>query len=212
MKKTIMLLASVLIAFAAGLLADQIAPAELTINDSTAGTLLNSDGLGTYLDRRLNNGNICVTAWVNASGLFFIYMDYNPAIGTPGNCDSTLGIQGRTYFLAFPAATGICLALSLPVDPSGNCGLKTEANPRIRADNLFSSGASTTPAAFMFLWNGNSYSLQTNNAASVSGTGDTRTATYGGNATLWQIFSAPQKPKQIGSSFSFPFQFTVQHF
>jgi hypothetical protein len=216
MKRTSALLASFLILLAAVSLAGQSStPAQLTINDSFVGTLLTGDGQGAYVDHSLPGGNPCVTAWVSAKGLFFIYMDYNPAYGSPGQCDSALGISGRAYYLTFPATSGICSALNLPVNALGDCQVEADGgtnatNGRIRADQLFATGDSTTPVAFMFNWNGNSYSLQPDNGASVSGTGNSRTATSNGTATLWRIFSAPQKPKKVGSSFVFPFQFMVQ--
>lgn len=213
MKKIAPLLASLVITFAAGLWASQSVPAELTINDAFTGTLLNSDGRGIYYDHSLSNNDPCVTAWVSRQGLFFIYFDYNSAYGFPGACDSTLGIDGtpedRTYSVTFPSSSGVCAALGISVNSLNECVLAADDRPRIRGDNLFAPGASSTPVAIMFYWNGNSYSLQPDNGASVSGTGNTRTATSGGNATLWQSFSAPQKPKQIGSSFLCPFQFTV---
>ena len=87
----------------------------------------------------------------------------------------------------------------------GECALVTDIIPRIRADSLFARGASSTPAAFMFNWNGNSYSLITDDNATVTVSGNTRTATYGCTA----IFQTPKKPQPVGSSFLCPLQFTV---
>lgn len=211
MKKMTLLLVVLLCAIASWIVAGSSTPAALTINDGWTGALVHSDGQGTYYDHSLSSSNPCVTAWASSSGLFFIYLDYNPAYGSVGQCDSALGIDGssedRTYSLTF-ASSGICTALGLTAS-GGECTLVTDNSPRIRADNLFARGASSTPVAFMFNWNGSSYSLNTNTNAGVSGSGTTRTASYNGSVTLWQIFPAPQKPKQVGSSFTCPFQFTV---
>jgi hypothetical protein len=165
-----------------------------------------------YYDHSLNAHDPCVTARVSSTGLFFIYLDYNPAYGSPGDCDKNLGIVGtsedRTYFLTFPAASGICTALGHTAS-GGECTLVTDNSPRISADNLFAKNATSAPVEFMFGWNGYSYSHQTDHNATVSGSGTTRTASYAGTVSLWQVNPAPKKPPRVGSSFYCPFQLTL---
>jgi hypothetical protein len=69
----------------------------------------------------------------------------------------------------------------------------------------------SSPGLFFiyFGWNGYSYSHQTDHNATVSGSGTTRTASYAGTVSLWQVNPAPKKPTRVGSSFYCPFRFTL---
>lgn len=201
--RTLMFLV-VLCAFAGWIVAGSSTPATLTITDSLG---VQSDGQGTYSDNTLKVGNPCVTAYVNSIGLFFIFMDYNPTFGSPGNCESNGGTtEDRTYSLTFPVGSGICGALVLGAEP---CTLGTDDNPRIRADKLFGKNASSTTVGFLFNRNGTSYTLHTDSSATITGSGTSRTATYNGNASLMTVPMTGQKSKQVGTSFYCPFQFTV---
>lgn len=218
--RTVMFLV-VLCAFAGWIVAGSSTPATLTINDNFGGTLVHSDGLGPYYDHTLqSDANPCVTAYALSTGLFFIYMDYNPAYGSPGNCEA--GIEGtskdRTYSLTFPASSGICTAgvlVGLTVSGS-DCTLDVDpvngdqaGNARIRADDLFGKNASSTTAGFLFLNNGTSYTLHTDSSAIVTGSGTSRTATYNGTVSLMTVPATGQKSKQVGTSFYCPFQLIV---
>jgi hypothetical protein len=199
----------VLFAFAGWIVAGSSTPATLTINDSWPGTLVHSDGFGSYSDHTLSSANPCVTAYAYSTGLFFIYMDYNPAFGSTGDCESALGIEGttedRTYSLTFPESS-ICTALGLGTAP---CTLVTDNNARIRADDLFGNNASSTTAGFLFKLGRTSYTLHTHSNATITGSGTSRTATYNGNVSLMTVPVTGQKSKQVGTSFYCPFQFTV---
>src|SRR5579863_9988279 len=166
----------VLCAFAGWIVAGSSTPATLTINDNFTGTLVHSDSLGTYYDHTLSSADPCVTAYAYSTGLFFIYMDYNSAYGSTGQCESTLGIDGtnedRTYSLTFPASSGICVALGLS-GPGTDCTLVTDNDKgRIRADSLFAKGATSTTAGFLFVLNGTSYTLHTDSSATITGSGN----------------------------------------
>jgi len=210
MKKVSLMLLVVLCAFAGWVMAGSTTTASLSINDSYPGTLLHSDGQGIYDDHTQSIADPCVTAYVYSTGLFFIYMDYNTAIAPSGDCESTLGIDGtsedRTYSLTFPATSGICTAFNL-TESGGECTLVTDDRARIRSDNMFSKGATSAPAGFLFYYNGVSYTLHTDTNGQISGSGTTRTLTYGGTVSLMTV--AGKNSKQVGSSFVCPFQFTV---
>lgn len=212
MRRTSILLVAFVLALASFLPAmAQNRLARLTINDTyLASQLLFSDGKGSYEDHRLTNGDPCVTAWVDKSGMFFIYMDYNADVG--GDCNQNLlgndPALVRTYVLKFPVASGICAALGLTADEFGICTLGGETSQRLRADKLFGR-QQTTPVAVMSRRNGHSYSLEPNKEVAIRGTGDTRTLTYFDTATLKEVFQAPQRPRPVGSPFVFPFQLTV---
>lgn len=202
-----------LCAFAGWLVAGSSTPATLTINDNYANTLVHTDTLGTYYDHTLSSANPCVTAYAYSTGLFFIYMNYNPAFGPPGDCESAVGVEGtnedRTYSLTFPASSGICGPLGLTVSGT-ECTLALADNKaRIRADSLFAKNASSTTAGFLFYVNGTSYTLHTDSSATITGSGTSRTATYNGTVSLMTVPTAGGKAQQVGSSFVCPFQFTV---
>jgi hypothetical protein len=208
--RTLMFLV-LLCAFAGWIVAGSSTPATLTINDNFGGTLVHSDMLGPYYDHTLSSANPCVTAYAYSTGLFFIYMDYNPAFGSAGDCESAVGIEGtnedRTYSLTFPASSGICRALGLTVSGT-DCTLVTaDNNARIRADSLFGKNASSTTAGFLFYLNGTSYTLHTDSSATIAASGTSRTATYYGTVSLMTV--AGKSSKQVGTSFVCPFQFTV---
>ena len=199
----------VLFAFAGWIVAGSSTPATLTINDNFTGTLVHSDMLGTYYDHTLSSADPCVTAYAYSNGLFFIYMDSNSAY--PGDCESAVGIEGtsedRTYSLTFPATSGICTAFALP-ESSGECTLVLADNQaRIRADNLYVKGASSTTAGFLFYVNGTSYTLHTDSSATITASGNSRTATYNGTVSLMTV--AGKNSQQVGTSFVCPFQFTA---
>lgn len=168
--------------------------AKLLINNSFPGTALLSDGQrdGWYIDHLLSGGDPCVTAWVNATQLFFIYMDYTGETGH--DCSSSLGVPLRTYTLKFPAPWGdITVA---------------DKSPRIRIEKLFSKKP-TAPVAFLFYKDGVSYEVRPDVEVPITVSGNTRTLTYAGTAKLWKI-TTPKESGPITFSFWFPFQLIVE--
>ncbi len=187
-------------------------PAEMTINSySVAGlTGLNSDGNGAYIDNSLSGGNPCVTAQVASNGIFSNRIDFNSLI-YPSDCDAALSPSPvRAYILRLQDLTA-CQAV-LGSNASSPCSITVEGNTidKIFAGTLF---AKTNNASVLFDFvypasSSNTYRVKTQNPATVSGSGATRTATYSGDATLYKVGSNG-KLQQVGSSFIFPFQFTV---
>jgi hypothetical protein len=171
--------------------------AKLWINDF-AGAALLSDGVngGWYIDNWLlesPDSDRCVTGWVDNSGFFFIYMDFGQEVGS--DCSQSLGIPPRAYTI---------------VPLQGNQTYYSAPNKfRIRSEKLFSK-KQTTPIAFMFYNGGISYEVRTDTEVLITKSGNTRTLTYNGTATLWRISQAPIKPVPVYSHFYFPFQITVE--
>lgn len=178
--------------------------AKLWINDSFPGTALFSDGVnsGWYIDHRISPPiDPCVTAWVGADGGFFIYMDYTGETGH--KCSESLGVTLRTYTLIFPA-------------PWGNETV-ADHSPRMRIVKLFGRKG-TTLVAFMFYkyrpeYEKNiSYEVRPDTEVPTTGSGNTRTLTYYGTATLWritQLYKGEKTPVAESGPFSFPFEITV---
>jgi len=186
--------------------------AKLLINDVfLGGPALLSDGKGWYIDRLLPGGYPCVTAWVNQPSGFFIYMDRGSGYATGCNnwmCPETKSCA-RTYQLIFPAGSGVCEKLGLGSGPCVFTINPYSESPRIRIENIF--GKKTTPVALLFRHDGSSYEVRTDAEVSQSGSGNMRTLTYYGYATLWKLPSEPPiKLARIGSSFYFPFELTVE--
>ncbi len=193
--------------------AQTITPVELSINDSFSGNL-HSDGKSSlpgiygdsYVDNRVAGGDICVNALLSSGtvGKVRVNMDFNPNVS--GDCDVFefgSDAAGRSYGLTFQS-NAICKALGFT--GQFTCAVMAVGRPSlIQADTLFGTGATTSSVEFQFGYNGNSYQLRTDNPATISGTGATRTAMYNGTATLSPL-SAGGTP--IGST-NFPFQFAV---
>lgn len=205
------LLAAFLLTFAARSAAAQGKAAEMTINDSFTGAGLHSDGNGPYLDNSLTGGSPCVTAQVTSNGIFSNRIDFNSVL-YPEDCDSTLTPSPvRTFTLTLGDSTG-CLRLT--GSSTAPCSVTIGGNyiDKTFAGTLFASNGTSksTGVFFDFVYGGNTYRLSANNSASVTHSGNTATATYSGEATLYQMSTNGKfKPVTGSSSFSFPFQFTV---
>lgn len=168
--------------------------AKLRINDGfLVGQALFSDDKGWYIDHRLTDGDFCVTALAQG-GWVFIYLDYNPEVGFC--CSKNTGNPLRTYTLVLPEG----------------CGPTDRESFRIRSENLFGKKRTTT-VAFMFFDGVIGYEVMPDVEVAITGGGNTRTLTYSGTATLWRftkISKGERVPVRICSSFSFPFEITVE--
>jgi hypothetical protein len=169
--------------------------AKLRINDFPSAALLsdNSPYGALYIDHRLLDGDFCVTALAQG-GWVFIYLDYNPEVGF--GCSKNREITPRTYTLVLPEG----------------CGPTDRESFRIRSENLFGKKRTTT-VAFMFFDGVIGYEVMPDVEVAITGGGNTRTLTYSGTATLWRftkISKGERVPVRICSSFSFPFEITVE--
>ena len=199
--------------------APPISLATLAITDSFTDAKVRSDGAGAYVDYRLQPG--CVEAAPDSRG--FLHAVLNRKIDAAGTRCNPLG-SDRQYRVLVTNAAIACQRLAAAYGSLGvtvltdtSCELVYTDNPRIRIEEVFRKGATSTPFALlteMYLdnghaLNGRSYEIQTlANVPVAAPHPDRRVLTYTGQAILSEFGNG--RPRAVGEAFDLDFQMSVQ--